>query len=97
MQTREWRKQIDEDFPKFAQKIGLNATQEMEIREIAENAFKQLMALLEEAINQPQSEVDWAALDEKTKEIYKDAEAQIVPLVSEEQGKALRKFFKAPE
>jgi hypothetical protein len=96
MQTKEWRKQIDDEFPKLAQKIGLNATQEMEVREIAENAFKELMMLLEEAMSKPQSEVDWAAFQEKTKKIYEEAEAQIVPLVSEEQAKALRKFFDVP-
>ncbi len=97
MQTKEWRKQIDEEFPKFAQKIGLNPTQEMAIKDIAESAFKQLMVLLEEAMNQPQSEVDWAAFQEKMKGIYADAEAQIVPLVNEEQAKALRKFFEVPK
>jgi hypothetical protein len=96
MQTREWRKQIDEDFPRLAQKIGLNPTQEMAIKDIAENAFKQIIALLEDAMNQPQSEVDWVAFQEKMKKIYEEAEAQVVPLVDEEQGKALRKFFEVP-
>jgi hypothetical protein len=96
MQTKEWRKQIDEDFPKLAQKIGLNATQEMNIKDIAENAFKEIMLLVEDAMSQPEDQVDWIAFQEKMEKIYKDAEAQIVPLVTEEQGNALRKFFEVP-
>jgi malonyl CoA-acyl carrier protein transacylase len=92
-ETRQWRKKIDEEFPKLAEKIGLSPTQEYAIKDIAEAAFKEIMALWEEAIAKPESEVDWTAFQEDMEKIYKDATEQVGELVNEEQEKALEKFF----
>lgn len=92
-ETKKWQKKLDEEFPKLAEKIGLSPTQEYAIKDIAEAAFKEIMALWEDAMGKPESEVDWTAFGENMEKIYKDAEAQVTELVNEEQGKALGKFF----
>ena len=93
METKRWRKKLDEEFPKLAEEINLNTTQEFAIKEIAENAFKKIMALWEEAMKQPEDEVDWASFQEKMEKIYKEAESQVVEMVTEKQAEALGKFF----
>lgn len=95
-ESANWKKKLEEEFPKTALALKLSPTQEFSIREVAEDAFKKLMALMEEAMTKPWDQVDWAAYQEKTEKIYKEAEAQVVEMVSEEQAKALRKFFEVP-
>ncbi len=93
METKRWQKKLDEEFPKLAEKINLSTTQEFAIKEIAEEAFKKIMALWEEAMSKPEDEVDWAGFQEKMEKIYKDAETQVTEMVSKEQAEALEKFF----
>jgi hypothetical protein len=95
-ESAEWKKKIEDEFPKLAQKISLSPTQEYTIKDIAEGAFRQLMALMEEALTKPWEEVDWTAYEEKTHRIYEEAEAKIVDMVTEDQAKALREFFEVP-
>jgi len=96
-QNKKWvRNEFDgqiKGFPEFAEKIGLNGSQETEIRQIAEEAFEKVMRILSDAWEKPEDEVDWGEAMKEIEEIYKDAEAQIEPYVTEEQGKQLREYF----
>ena len=95
-EQEKWKKRLEEEFPKLAQKIKLSPTQEFGIREIAENAFNKIMALWDDAMSKHKSEVDWTAFGKEMEKIYKEAEAQVTEMVSEEQAEALGKFFEAP-
>ena len=93
IETKRWQKKLDEEFPELAVKLNLSTTQEFAIKEIAEDAFKKIMAIWEEAASKPEDEVDWADFQENMEKIYNEAESQVVEMVSKEQGEALRKFF----
>ena len=96
-ESEKFKKQMEEEFSVFAQKIKLSSTQEYAVRDIAEDAFKKIMALLEDTMaNRSKEEIDWAAYQKQMEEIYTEAEQQIVELVSEEQADAIRKFFEDP-
>lgn len=95
-ETKKWRKKMDEEFPKFAQKINLNVTQETSIKEIAENVFNQVIEMMEQEIARGE-EADWAAFSEKVGKIYEETQAEILEMVTEEQAQKLNKFFERKE
>ena len=93
-ESEKFRKQMEDDFPALAQKIKLTPTQEYAIRDVAEGAFKKIMALIEDTMaNRSKEEIDWVAYQKQMEEIYNEAETQIVELVDEKQAGAIRKFF----
>jgi len=96
-QTKKWIKGDYDNkmkkFPDFAQKIGLSGSMETDIRQIAEDAYAKVIQILSDAFEKTEDEVDWMDVRKKIEEIEKDAESQIEPFVTEEQGKKLKKFF----
>lgn len=95
-ETKKWRKKMDEEFPKFAQKINLNVTQEAGIRELAEDVFNQVMEMMEQEIAKGE-DADWAAFSQNVGKIYEETQAEILELVTEEQANKLKWFFEKKE
>ncbi len=80
-------------FPEFAEKIGLDASQEADIKRVSEETFEKIIQVLTEAFEKPEEEVDWVAVKTRMGEIEKEAVERISPQVTEEQGRQLYKFF----
>ena len=96
MQTREWRRKLDEEYPELVRKLNLSVNQEISIKEIAENAFNQIIELMQEMLGKPEDEADWLGFQEKIEKIYKDAESKITQQVTPEQAEKLKEFFGRP-
>ncbi|MHC4662521.1 MAG: hypothetical protein ACYS8W_12595 [Planctomycetota bacterium] len=96
-QNKEWARKDYErrmsGFGKFAEEIGLSGSIETDIRVVAEETFKRVLDILTDAWNKPPEEVDWGKVQEKIQETYKEAEDQIAPYVTEEQGEKLKEYF----
>jgi hypothetical protein len=97
--TRRWmtegHKKKMEGFGEFAQKIELRASQEEDIRRIADESFEKIMTILDEAFAQPEDEVDWGPVKQEIGEIHEDAATQIEQMVTEEQAKHIGEYFES--
>ena len=94
-QTAQLRKKLDDEFPRLAEKIGLDARQELNVKDIAEEMLRKITTLWsnwEERLATATNE-DWGEFKGEINQVYENTSTQMQEHVSEKQARAIMGFF----
>ena len=94
-QTAQLRKKLDDEFSRLAEKIGLDARQELNVKDIAGEMLRKITTLWsnwEERLATATNE-DWGEFKGEINQVYENTSTQMQEHVSEEQARAIMGFF----
>jgi chromosome segregation ATPase len=90
-----WRGNLDNRFSGLAEKLGLDVTQEMAVREIAEQTFEKIMALLDNTPDKSATDGQWGEFKGEFERVYQEAESQLERHVNDKQRQVIMDFLRS--